>query len=354
MPRGTPAPAPFDHADADIILRSSDQVDFRAFKLLLSLSSPFFADIFTLPQPAASSPYADQCVSFDPLTLRHRTIPVIQMAEDAQTLSLLLGLCLPPSVYAHPALVSLDLLHSLADAAAKFEMQGVQTHLKARLVSPPFIDAQPLRVFAIAYRYAWDDEARTAARFTLRHSLDVPFVNELQFISAATFYKLREYHRVCGEVASSRVLLQPALVETEDAWAWLACHRCPASSDSDRWTGFWNLAGAITGQTASRDPRKWWTLWIEDAAKEVKARPWGETVRKWDPMKSAIRRASACIYCGPRARQDLDAFAQLLAVQIERDISSVSSLLFVSLLLILSQVQLDITFDEWSATTPTA
>ncbi|KAF8273062.1 hypothetical protein EI94DRAFT_1564704 [Lactarius quietus] len=42
---------PFDDADADIILRSSDQVDFHVYRVLLSKSSPFFKSIFSLPQP---------------------------------------------------------------------------------------------------------------------------------------------------------------------------------------------------------------------------------------------------------------------------------------------------------------
>lgn len=346
MPRGTPAPAPFDHPDADIILRSSDKdpIDFKAFKLLLSLSSPFFSEIFTLPQPPtpstnpAASPYADEYVSFDPLTLRHCRIPVIQMTEDTETLTLLLRLCLPLSIHPHPHLSSLDQLQSIAEAASKFEMEGIQNHLRAELMSPRFIESQPLRVFAIAYRYTWDEEARRAARFTLRHPLNVPFVNELQFISAATFYKLQEYHRVCGEVASSRVLLQPALMEKEDSWVWVSCNRCLGSSDTGviRWSSI--LSVIVTGQPITPEARKWWTLWIDEIAKDVKARPWGEAVRKWDAMKSAIKRASTCLYCGPRARHDLEAFAEVLAVQIERDISS---------------VDFDLTFDEWSASTPT-
>jgi hypothetical protein len=337
--RGTPAPEPFNHPEADIILRSSDivPVDFKTFKILLSLSSPFFSEIFTLPQPPtpssnpAASPYADEYVSFDPLTLVHRKIPVIQMTEDKETLALLLGLCFPLSIHTHPCLSSLDQLQSVAETASKFEMEGIQNHLRAELVSPRFIESQPLRVFAIAYRYAWDEEARKAARFTLRHPLNVPFVNELQYISGATFYKLQEYHRICGEVSSSRVLLQPALMEKEDSWAWLSCNRCLGSSSSSDpgiilWSNILAFTGVIIGHGNTPEARKWWTLWIEEIAKEVKAKPWGETVRKWDPMKSAIKNASFCPYCGPRARQDLDAFAQVLAVEVERDISSVRSI----------------------------
>ena len=49
------ATAPFDHAKADIVLRSSDNVDFRVFKLFLSLASPVFETLFDIPQPVEES-----------------------------------------------------------------------------------------------------------------------------------------------------------------------------------------------------------------------------------------------------------------------------------------------------------
>jgi hypothetical protein len=41
---------PFDRPDADVILRSQDNVDFHTFKILLSLSSPLFNTMFSMPQ----------------------------------------------------------------------------------------------------------------------------------------------------------------------------------------------------------------------------------------------------------------------------------------------------------------
>src|SRR5258708_4880046 len=49
-PMETCASAPFDHAKADVILRSADGVEFRVFMLFLSLASPFFETLFGLPQ----------------------------------------------------------------------------------------------------------------------------------------------------------------------------------------------------------------------------------------------------------------------------------------------------------------
>ncbi|CAA7265197.1 unnamed protein product [Cyclocybe aegerita] len=318
MIRGTPAPTPFDHPDADIVLRSSDKepVDFRAFKLLLSLASPFFSEIFTLPQPSSPLLYPDSG-SLD-------GVPVIQMSEDKETLQILLGLCFPVSVHAHPRISSVQQLQKVAEAAIKFEMQGVQNHLKSEIVSPRFVEAQPLRVFAIAYRYGWDTEARKAARLTLRHPMNVPFVDELEFISAATYYRLQEYHRACGEVASSRVLLQPALADFDDPWVWLSCRRCPAA---------WDVRSSEYPSA-----RRWWAEWIEDVSEEVRRRPWGETARKCDLLNKAVRQASACSNCSQSAKEDLDAFSLMLAVEVEKDISTVN---------------IDIDFDDWSCASPT-
>ena len=59
----------------------------------------------------------------------HRTTPVIQMAEDKESLSLL-GLCFPPSV--HPSLhFSLNQIQSVAEAASKYEITAISTELLA-------------------------------------------------------------------------------------------------------------------------------------------------------------------------------------------------------------------------------
>ncbi|KAH9066765.1 hypothetical protein EDB87DRAFT_1588082 [Lactarius vividus] len=47
---------PFDGPDSDTILRSSDQVDFYVYRIILSKSSPFFKSMLSLPQPDTSVP----------------------------------------------------------------------------------------------------------------------------------------------------------------------------------------------------------------------------------------------------------------------------------------------------------
>lgn len=259
---------------------------------------------------------------------------MVQMSEDKETLQLLLGFCIPISVHDTPRFSSLQEIQKVAEAALKFEMEGVLRYLRGELISLRFIESQPLRVFAIAYRYGWDEEARKAARYTLRHPIDTPFFPELEFISGATLHRLRDYHRLCGEVASSRALLQPALVEHDDRWTWITCKRCPQAWNLDRRPSgtVYDFLASVTGydslETAKLpDTRKWWVEWIRDVAKELRAKPWGETVRKWDLLNKAIERAAGCPSCGRQAREDLDAFSLMLSVAIEKDISSVGSIL---------------------------
>jgi len=74
----TDANAPFDNPDADVIIRSSDNVDFRVFKLVLSLASPFFTVMFGLPQGPAGSINEKQET--------RNGIPVIQVTENSQVM----------------------------------------------------------------------------------------------------------------------------------------------------------------------------------------------------------------------------------------------------------------------------
>ncbi|KAK7024431.1 hypothetical protein VNI00_016282 [Paramarasmius palmivorus] len=48
----TIASPPFDAPSADVVLRTSDNIDFRVSRFILSLVSPFFRDMFTLPPPS--------------------------------------------------------------------------------------------------------------------------------------------------------------------------------------------------------------------------------------------------------------------------------------------------------------
>ncbi|KAI0698249.1 hypothetical protein BC835DRAFT_1466668 [Cytidiella melzeri] len=45
---------PFNLPTADVVFRTSDHVDFHVHKLILSIASPFFTGMFSLPQPSST------------------------------------------------------------------------------------------------------------------------------------------------------------------------------------------------------------------------------------------------------------------------------------------------------------
>ncbi|KAG5654172.1 hypothetical protein H0H81_006554 [Sphagnurus paluster] len=278
---------PFDNPAADIILRSSDKipVDFRVFKLLLSLASPFFAAAFTLPQPEADD----------------TIMPVMEMEEDADTLALLLGLCYPVSVCAPPRLRTLRDLRMVMKAAVKFEMDGIQQHLRTLLVEPRFIEQQPLRVYAIACRYGWIKEAREAARNTLRYPADTPLVDELELISGGTYHRLLQYRKECGETASSAVaalaMQRPASL---GGWVWDECTAC------------------VAGKKVCVGPRSCWLEWMLAVADIVRERPCGDMVRK-----AHLKDVKICAECMRDVMEHIEDYMVVLGGKVEKQIAKV-------------------------------
>lgn len=148
------ANAPFDkRCGADVILRTSNDVDFYLHKDILSLASTFFETMFSLAQTSVATP-SDQATlaSDDP------DLPIIEVSEDSLTLEHILRYCYPVR---DPVLVDLPLLDRVLGAAIKYALETVIEHAMNSLRG--FIVDEPLQVFIIACRHSCEDEARLAA-----------------------------------------------------------------------------------------------------------------------------------------------------------------------------------------------
>ncbi|KAG0709451.1 hypothetical protein DFH29DRAFT_231276 [Suillus ampliporus] len=201
-PREVPvdAGAPFDRGD--VILRSADNVDFHFHKLLLSLASSFFSNMFSLPQPGPLDDAADRT--------RHG-LPIIPVAEKSVVLRKLLGFCSPVYDTDVPALEDLDIVMSVLDAADKYDMKRVGNFIVKMIAAPRFLEKEPMRVFAIACRYRSEAETLMAARYMLRFAVWEPaYVSELDFISGSDFQRLVKYHANCGQAMTQLTLMWSA------------------------------------------------------------------------------------------------------------------------------------------------
>ncbi|EAU90369.1 hypothetical protein CC1G_00753 [Coprinopsis cinerea okayama7 len=305
---------PFDHPEADLILRSSDPrpTDYHVFKLLLTLSSPFFCTLFTLPQPSASK---------DGLGIHE--VPVIQMAEDKQVLDVLLGFCYPLSAHALPRFTSLTTLQKVANAAIKFDMEGIVTHTRSELVAPRFVDSQPFRVYALASQYGWVHEMSIAARCCLRRPMPGPYASEVKDMPPDVYKQLKLHHRTCGDIARSQVLRNLRVIpESRTGWVWWTCRKCPPLKTEDIAD---KGSSPISTLSLSMKPRKWWAEWLDDVAAQVGSKPLSGSVRSKRLLARALEKAARCSTCSRKSREDLECFSQTLDDLVRKDLLSVGS-----------------------------
>jgi hypothetical protein len=110
---------PFEIPDANLVIRSSDFVDFRVHKSVLVMTSPFFKDLLSLPQPSDSE-------TVDGL-------PVVQLSESSELLNILVSILYPgrkviPNSYE-------KVLYSLATLSAVIANHISQGVVSTRCVS---------------------------------------------------------------------------------------------------------------------------------------------------------------------------------------------------------------------------
>ncbi|THH14761.1 hypothetical protein EW146_g5610 [Bondarzewia mesenterica] len=192
-----PASPPFDKPGADIILRSSDDVDFRVHKLVLSLSSPFFKDMFSLPQPSSNA--------IDNTTTGE--IPVIPVTEDAQTLDFMLRTIYPVR---SPKIEKLSDLRFVFEASRKYQIETFDGVVEESLMGA--VEQDPVGVYALACRFGLDEIACKAARHTLDRSI-VEFSNCLQYASSEDYWRLMKYRHECAVAAREVVKTQSWFTE---------------------------------------------------------------------------------------------------------------------------------------------
>ncbi|KAH9954184.1 hypothetical protein BC827DRAFT_1098764, partial [Russula dissimulans] len=135
---------------ADLIMQSSDHVRFYVHKSILSMSSPIFRDMFSLPQPADSELVEG--------------LPVVCLAEEAQVLHNLLTMLYPiPSVIPDEYDKALDLLA----VSHKYDMAAIQSSIRAEMKNKnlrPLTAAATFRAYGIASAKGLTPEMETAAR----------------------------------------------------------------------------------------------------------------------------------------------------------------------------------------------
>ena len=150
--------------DASVILRSSDQVEFRVHKSVLAMSSPFFEDLLSLPQPPD-----DELVD---------GLPVVQLSENAGLIGLLVSRLyptssIPPSSYQE--------VFALLAACQKYDMTSIQSHIRSEVklgTFPAPLEAESLSAYAMTSRMGLIPEMENTARLTLGYPMTFESLGE--------------------------------------------------------------------------------------------------------------------------------------------------------------------------------
>ena len=194
------APYNFDALDADVILRSSDGKELRVHRLILGLSSPVFQGMFGLPQPAD---YPDPS-----------QISTLDVADPSDILEPFIQHLYPKS---SPKVADIQTWAALYAIADKYSTEAVMELLRDILI-PRFLEASPLRVYALASRWGFEEEAKTASRRTLAMDIFKDFP--------------REDAELMGGVACQRLLFLH-FNRRQAAQDLVAKHPLPSSSPDD-------------------------------------------------------------------------------------------------------------------------
>ncbi|TDL26733.1 hypothetical protein BD410DRAFT_742136 [Rickenella mellea] len=172
-------PPLFDQGD--LILRTADAVQYHVWSKILTVASPFFRDLFNLPQPKDQD-----------------GIPVVDVSEDSTVIVELLHIIYP--VKCQP-MTNVELIRKVLGAALKYDVSLAVQEICGLLATRHSSSGEDaLRTYAITCHYKIEEEARLAAKATLQFPIIDVYVEELEPISAGDLSRLLQYRQAAFSV----------------------------------------------------------------------------------------------------------------------------------------------------------
>ena len=202
------------YPDADIILVSSDNRIFRLHQLLLSLSSPVFAGMLSIPQPEENQGNPDP----------------VHLSEDGETILALCNIIYPDRKHADD--LDLAVLSKVGAAAHKYQVDGAIDCLAKSLWEALHLGKDPLGVYAIASAHDLKNLAAAAAYASLSKPLSGDLSLEMDGVSGLAILKLQTYHtrrqKLIDDVLPAKVFSAELIGQDEGTlpWSTQGCKQC--------------------------------------------------------------------------------------------------------------------------------
>ena len=170
----------FDAGDADLILKSSDDVEFRIHKLIIFLAS------------------ANHLCNV-PIESDADTLPVIRLSENGVTLSILVSMCYPVT---NVDFADLSVFYELLKAAMKYEMKKIIQILQVKLAN--YTETDPLRMYFTSIALGLKEGAIKASKVFALSSDDSAnaYVREMEVVPAIAYHRLLKYRYQCRAATS--------------------------------------------------------------------------------------------------------------------------------------------------------
>ena len=156
--------------DADVILRASGGKEFHAHKLVLSLASPVFRDMFSVPQPPPPEP---------------SQLPIIDVNDPPEALEAFLRFIYPTR---NPLIDNVETLASLIRLVDKYDSKDV-LDVHGPYPPPTYTDFSPIEMYLTLCACGREEQAEAAARCVPFASLKTLDSNPLLQLITTTQYQ---------------------------------------------------------------------------------------------------------------------------------------------------------------------
>ncbi|KIM90296.1 hypothetical protein PILCRDRAFT_812039 [Piloderma croceum F 1598] len=252
--------------------------------------------MFNLPQPADTEKKED-------------ALPVISVSESSRTLENFLRFCYPGG---DPELDDLSDIGDMLEVMSRYDVEEMERGVRKSLLTPIFLENEPLRVFAIAQRYHLEDETKLAAFYTLRRPQFKGYCAELECISAGPYYRLAEYGAKC-RTAAARVATVPNFDWIANRFAWFACRENSSPNTDFR----------ISNSTIKMDRKHWWLTYMRAVSVALADVPWFNSPKISEEIDIAMNKALTCDTCRRSIIAEMRTVNQLLAAEVQRVVTEV-------------------------------
>ena len=155
---------------ADVILRASGGKEFHAHKIVLSLASPVFRDMFSVPQPPPTE---------------SSELPIVDVNDPPEAFGIFLQTIYPTR---NPLITDVETLVAVLRLADKYDAKDVLDIHKDHLPSLSS-NLPPIHIYAILCACGRDEEAGAAARRVSFASLNTLDSNPILQLITATHYQ---------------------------------------------------------------------------------------------------------------------------------------------------------------------